>query len=130
MAEDYRICKLDNMTHAETLAAVANSKVFIDFGTHPGKDRIAREAAILHCIPIVHYAGAAMLKEDVPLPDYLKPQTELFLTDGHIKNLIKILISNHQSVLDELSTYREQIDEEKAIFYRQTKDFLAQSAFI
>lgn len=48
------------------------SKVYIDFGEHPGKDRIPREAAISGCIVITGRRGAADFFADLPLDDHYK----------------------------------------------------------
>lgn len=42
-----------NMTRDEVIRELQRAKVYIDFGNHPGKDRIPREAAILGCCAIV-----------------------------------------------------------------------------
>jgi len=130
LAEDYKVLKLENMSHTESLEAIAKSKIFIDFGNHPGKDRIPREAAALGCIPVVHKAGATAITQDVPLPDYLKPATKLFFVKGHFKHLITIILDNYTSILSDLTPYREQIANEKSVFYTQTHTFLKHMQFI
>lgn len=51
---------------------MSKSKVYIDFGNHPGKDRIPREAAISGCIVITGKRGAAAFAEDVCIPETYK----------------------------------------------------------
>ena len=46
MAQDLRWVPLIGMTTEEMRSCMSKSKVYIDFGNHPGKDRIPREAAI------------------------------------------------------------------------------------
>lgn len=48
------------------------AKVYIDFGPHPGMDRLPREAALANCIVITNMDGAAFYKEDVPIPKKYK----------------------------------------------------------
>lgn len=126
----YNVAKLDGLSSEETLEIVANSRIFIDFGTHPGKDRIPREATMLNCIPIIRNAGAAKVLQDVPIPDYLKPATDLFLLKDHLVNLIRIVIENHQNILSELIPYRSLIANEKTLFLAQTEALLKQSRLI
>ena len=45
---------------------------YIDFGPHPGMDRLPREAALAGCIVITNREGAAAHDEDVPLPPEYK----------------------------------------------------------
>jgi len=46
--------------------------MYIDFGTHPGKDRIPREAALRNCIVLTNRNGAADNNVDVPIPNEYK----------------------------------------------------------
>ncbi len=48
------------------------SKVYIDFGEHPGKDRIPREAAISGCVVLTGRRGAADFFADLPIDDQYK----------------------------------------------------------
>lgn len=130
ISAQYKVVELDGLDHEEVLAVLSNTKVFIDFGSQPGKDRIPREAAALNCIPIVRGAGAAKVLQDVPLPDYLKPSTSLFLLDNHLVDLIRVILDTHQNVLAELIPYRALIANEKVQFQAQTETFLKQMRLI
>jgi hypothetical protein len=44
------------------------SEVYIDFGHHPGKDRMPREAIVNGCIVVTNLRGSAGFEEDVPIP--------------------------------------------------------------
>lgn len=57
-----------NMTRDQVIELLGQSKVYIDFGEHPGKDRIPREAAISGCCVITGKRGSAAFQEDVPIP--------------------------------------------------------------
>ncbi len=71
-AKDIRFIPIINMTRDEVIKTLQRAKVYIDFGYHPGKDRIPREAAILKCCVITSRKGSAAFKEDVPIPDEYK----------------------------------------------------------
>ena len=45
---------------------------YIDFGPHPGMDRLPREAALAGCIVLTIGEGAANFDKDVPLPPQFK----------------------------------------------------------
>lgn len=71
---DYRI-------HWQALAGLApdgmrdvmrQAKVYIDFGNHPGKDRIPREAAVSGCCIVTNKQGSAGNDIDVPIPGQYK----------------------------------------------------------
>lgn len=48
------------------------SMIYIDFGEHPGKDRIPREAAMRDLIVITGRDGAAVNDVDVSIPKKYK----------------------------------------------------------
>jgi hypothetical protein len=55
--------------HAQTLR---QGKVYVDFGSHPGKDRQPREAAVNGCCVLVGLRGSATFPEDLPIPESYK----------------------------------------------------------
>lgn len=69
---DITWCPLQNMTPTEVKEKLGTSKVYIDFGEHPGKDRIPREAAVMGCCVITGKRGSAYFYEDVSIPDDYK----------------------------------------------------------
>ena len=50
---------LINLTEEDMIAYMHLAKVYVDFGNHPGKDRIPREAAICGCCVITNREGSA-----------------------------------------------------------------------
>ena len=71
---DYRIKwqALSGLTPEGMREVMKKAKVYIDFGHHPGKDRIPREATICGCHIITNKKGAAKNNIDVPIPDKYK----------------------------------------------------------
>jgi len=69
---DIKFVPLVNMTRDEVIKTLQKAKVYIDFGNHPGKDRIPREGATLGCCVITGKRGSAAFFEDVPIPDDYK----------------------------------------------------------
>ena len=55
-------------------AMLKKAKVYIDFGGHPGMDRIPREAALAGCIVVTNREGSAAFRQDVPIPSQYKIQ--------------------------------------------------------
>jgi hypothetical protein len=66
-AQDIKYIPLINMSRKQMIATLKSAKVYIDFGNHPGKDRIPREAAMLFCYVLTNKRGSAEFFEDVPL---------------------------------------------------------------
>lgn len=71
-AKDIKFIPLINMTREQVIENLQKAKVYIDFGNHPGKDRIPREAAILGCCVITGKKGSAAFNEDVSIPEEYK----------------------------------------------------------
>lgn len=63
---------IENMSPNEVKNLLSESKVYIDFGNHPGKDRIPREAAICGCVILTNKAGSAAYQQDVFISDEFK----------------------------------------------------------
>jgi hypothetical protein len=64
--------KLCNLSEEDMIAYMHISKIYVDFGNHPGKDRIPREAAICGCCVVTNKDGSAAYYEDVPIPEQYK----------------------------------------------------------
>ena len=65
--------------------------IYIDFGEHPGKDRIPREAALRNLIVITNRNGAAVNNIDVPIDN-------MFKIDNNLSQLGKISKLLHDSI--------------------------------
>ncbi len=107
---------LINMTPEEVFETLLRSKVYIDFGFHPGKDRFPREAAICGCSIITGKKGAAANEMDVPIaPSYKFEEGEI----QPILDKIHYIFDNFDSCQKELEGYRNKIKGEKGVFDEQ-----------
>jgi hypothetical protein len=80
---------IQNMSREQVMELLKKTKVYIDFGNHPGGDRFPKEAALLGCCVITGKRGSAKYFDDVPIPpDYKFSQTPWahFLVREKIKN--------------------------------------------
>lgn len=69
-APDINWVPIIGMQPDEVHRLLLTSKIYIDFGEHPGKDRIPREAAMSGCVVITGRRGAADFFADLPIGDY------------------------------------------------------------
>ena len=98
-------------------------KVYVDFGNHPGKDRIPREAAADGCCVITNKKGAAAFEGDVPIPEQYK-------FDNPVENLDKIdallhdICDNFAQHQTKFENYRKMIAGEKAKFDEDVMSFI------
>ena len=89
--KNYQFVALENMSNKEILSYLYKSKVYIDFGLHPGRDRIPREACLMGCCIITNKKGSAKNQYDIPIPkrykfDVFNPHQIKILIDDIFKN--------------------------------------------
>lgn len=112
---------LENMTGEQIRHALKTSKVYVDFGNHPGKDRLPREAAISGCCVITGRQGSAGYDQDLPIPADYK-------FDDHISSIPSIIEKIHECFDDftscshDFDGYREMIYAEKSAFRKDVHD--------
>lgn len=123
MAPDLDWRPIERLSRSGVIDLLKQCKVYIDFGNHPGKDRIPREAALCGCVVITGRRGAAAFDKDVPIPAKYKID-ELRGTRAVIKQIRKSLGEYEKDVLD-FKGYREMILREKADFVRQALSIFA-----
>lgn len=106
---------LENMTPDEVKEFCKMSKVYIDFGNHPGKDRFPREAAILGCCIITGKRGSAKYYEDVKISDEYKFD-DLESNIEKIGNKINEIFKNYDIKIKDFEIYRDMIKNEENQF--------------
>jgi hypothetical protein len=119
-AKNIKFVPLENMTRNEVIETLQKAKVYIDFGNHPGKDRLPREAAILGCCIITGKRGSAQFFEDVPIPDEYKFEDR----EENIPKIvekIKDCIENFYECYKDFEYYRQVIRNEPQKFIEDLK---------
>ncbi len=107
---------LQNLTNEQLIDLYMKSKVYLDLGTHPGRDRIPREAALFKCITLFGLSGSAKYFLDVPVSmDY-----KFNLDDPSCsENLIKMIhhcFENYTSVIRHFEFYVRTIKQQERVF--------------
>lgn len=106
---------IQNMTRDEIIDLMKESMLYIDFGDHPGKDRIPREAAMCGCCIITGLDGSAKYKEDVYIDDKYKFERE----ESNIPDIysrILYIINNYNNSFNDFYEYRNRIRNEQLEF--------------
>lgn len=114
-ATDIRFIPLINLSRIEVSNLLLKSKVYIDFGNHPGKDRIPREAAISGCCIITGMKGAAKYYEDIPISNEFKFKDDIKNIDLII-NKIRDIMYNFEMNTSKFKEYRTFIRNEENTF--------------
>lgn len=118
---DYNWIPIQNMSNTEVRSLLLRSKVYIDFGNHPGKDRFPREAAISGCCIITGMDGSAANNIDICIPEKYKIKAE----EKNIQRIIKVIdecLQSYKINIDDFTVYREKILQEKSEFKKDVKD--------
>jgi hypothetical protein len=123
-APDFTWVPIEKMQPNEIAALMSASKVYIDFGNHPGKDRIPREAAINGCCIITCKKGAAKNEIDIPIPSHYKYE------DGRqniqpILNKIRFCLEHYEEASQDFVKYKKVILNEERKFEQDLQQALA-----
>lgn len=119
-APDIKWIPLQNMTTEQVKETLLHSKVYIDFGNHPGKDRFPREAAMCGCCVITGKRGSAKFFEDVPIDNEFK-YDESAKTIPLIISKIRECLDNYETESSKFNGYREFIKGEYQTFQDDVK---------
>ncbi len=114
--EDILWVPLENLTKEKMRLHMMLAKVYVDFGNHPGKDRIPREAAISGCCVITGRQGAAAYHEDVPIPERYKIDDAKDVDVETVRNLILDIFEHYEERTKDFEDYRTMIRGEKEKF--------------
>lgn len=101
---------LSGLTPAGMKNILSRAKVYIDFGNHPGKDRIPREAALCGCLVLTNRSGAAGNQKDVPISENYKFKEDE--DEGKVLALIYDMLENYKKYLQDYKGYIEKIEKE------------------
>ena len=106
------------MNREQLKELMTQSKIYIDFGHHPGKDKFPREAASCGCVIITSFEGSAQFFNDVTIdPKYKFDNT----TDG-VSDLIQDIFTNYEDHFNNFNLYRKIINTEVETFNTQIKN--------
>lgn len=119
-APDLTFVPIENLDRQGVIDLLARAKVYIDFGNHPGKDRLPREAAILECCVITGRRGSAGHPRDVRIPEGYKFD-DIPSSVPAIVTTIRGCLSDYPLKRQDFDTYREAIWEEPSQFINDLK---------
>lgn len=105
----------------ELIKILSQSKIYMDFGFHPGVDHLPREAAILKNCIITNKEGSAYYQDAVPIDEEFKFE-EKRENLKIIKNKVVDIFKNFENNFDCFENYRKKLQEEEKIFKKQVFD--------
>lgn len=111
---------LRGMTRDEVADALRTSLIYLDLGTHPGKDRMPREAAAMGSIVLVARRGAGANDVDVPLPwEHKVDVAPDVVAAAH--TAIERVLADPAAALAAQEPYRAAIRRERDVFDREVE---------
>jgi hypothetical protein len=115
---DIQFVPIVGMEESQIIDLLKTSKIYIDFGHHPGRDRIPRESAILGNCVITNSKGAAGFYNDIPASKQYKTSNV-----EEIGTAIRNCFENFESVINEYSIYRSSIRNQKEQLHNLVKQY-------
>jgi predicted O-methyltransferase YrrM len=116
---DITFVPLVNMSEDEVISTLKKSKIYIDFGHHPGKDKFPREAALMDNIIISGIKGSAMFYNDLPI-DSTKYKFNLDEIESASKTIEECL-NNYSEKIKDFKLYKNIILNQKDESINQVK---------
>ena len=93
-----------NLSQTQVYDLMSVAKIFIDFGNHPGRERMPREAALFNCIIITNMNGSAF-GIDLPISNNYKFNESIFNISKIIK-LIRFCLKNYDYEIIKFKDYK------------------------
>jgi hypothetical protein len=111
-----------DMTKTQVRETLFGARIYIDFGHHPGKDRVPREAAIAGAVVLLHAAGAANCFLDHPLAAAYR-FTEDDIASGALHRQVDAILDEPAEHFALQRLYRQAILLEQERFDLEVRNF-------
>jgi hypothetical protein len=121
---NWKFTPLKNMTRSELSAKFLSAKIYIDFGHHPGRDKLPREAAIQGCCLITGILGSAQNDVDIPIPRKYKIDVTSLSFEYDFEKVVSEIFSNYNQSYQDFSTYHLDILSQTVEFRKQLSEIL------
>lgn len=112
---DVEFRSIQNLDRQEVGELMEQCKVYMDFGPHPGKDRLPREAARSGLCIVVANSGSAANFSDMPIAREFKFPLQDF-DPSSVGRTIRELMGEYCRRLASFEYYRRVIESEKKLF--------------
>ena len=120
LAPDIDIRYIRGMSRQEVYATFEHSRLFVDMGCFPGKDRMCREALMLGTNILISNTGAGAQYEDYALADDYKLSP--YDVDGIVARIVD-MVDQPGVHAPRMEATREQIRNERETFKREVAAF-------
>ena len=106
---EYKFIAVSNFDKYELKNIYLKSKIFLDYGPHPGRERMPREAVAMGCVLLLANRGSVVNDFDVPIDKIYK--FDLTKKDVYLKTgkLIKEIFYNYENHWSSFENFRKKI---------------------
>ena len=115
----YDFKPIQGLSPEQMISLMSSSMIYIDFGHHPGKDRMPREAAMCGCCIITGLLGSAGNETDIPISKKYKLDSNASIFISEFEKLVHSIFSDFHSHFHDFDTYRDLIRSEPLLFKKQ-----------
>lgn len=112
------------MTKAQVLDTLSQTRIFVEFGHNPGKDRMPREAACAGAVVVARLEGGSVHFDDTPIPSGHKFDNDA-LTNGQLAATLRAIAADPQPHWDSQAYYRNYLRTEEDLMRAQAKRLFA-----
>jgi hypothetical protein len=117
---------ITGMSNDQMKNLILESKVYIDFGDHPGKDRIPRECASGGCVVITGTQRCGANSKDISIEEKFEYNQD---TDSYdyqkIGEFVLEVLDNYQIYFENQKKYRNIIRKEKKTFIKEVQNMVS-----
>lgn len=122
LAPDINWRPIKNMTPQQVQELLARAKVYIDFGSFPGRERLPREASISGCVIITGKRGAAANDVDICIPSEFKFDNK-DLDPKQVIEKIREIFEHYEAAFQKQKDFRDKELHAKKIFINALVEF-------
>jgi hypothetical protein len=111
------VSPIRGLQRCQVYDAFATSRLFVDLGNFPGKDRMAREALLLGANVLIAASGSGAYEEDFPIPEQCRVSVHNI---SEILGLAAQMLFEPAAFQDAFEPARQQIRAEESVFAAET----------
>lgn len=119
----YKFVPIINMNNSQIIELMKKSKIYIDFGRFPGRDKIPREAVAMNNIIILGKRGAAKNEVDYKIDEKYRIDIKGSKFNNKVISLIEDSLQNYTKNIKDFIKFKEFILNENKIFKKEVINF-------
>ena len=120
---NFNFVPIINMNNNQIIELMKKSKIYIDFGRFPGRDKIPREAVLMNNIIILGKRGAADNVVDYKIDEKYRIDTKDRKFSNKVVLLIEDSLKNYSKNIKDFAKFKEFLLNEKEIFKKEAIKF-------